>query len=111
MKNATFDSVMDVVEEMGRALTRAMRMSFRALATMSWPTLFVVCILLAMAISIVPLVLVLFLIFSGIKLILASFVLEKRKGRATPYRDVEPEAPAEAKSEAAADDKTEGKGE
>lgn len=96
MKNATFDNFLNIVEEMGRALTRAMRMSLRALATMSWPTLLVVCILMAMAISLVPLVLVLFLLFTGIKLILASFVLEKRKGRATPYREVDPAAPAPA---------------
>lgn len=96
MKNATFDNFLNIVEEMGRALTRAMRMSLRALATMSWPTLLVVCILMAMAISLIPLVLVLFLLFTGIKLILASFVLEKRKGRATPYREVDPETPAQA---------------
>ncbi len=89
MKNATFDNFLNVIEEMGRSLTRAMRMSLRALATMPWPALLVTCILLAMAITVVPLVLFLFVVFTCLKLIVASFVIEKRRGQATPYRDVD----------------------
>lgn len=89
MKNATFDNFFNVIEDMGRALTRAMRMSLRALATMPWPTLMVTCILMAMALTVIPLVLTLFVIFSCLKLVIASFVLEKRRGKATPYRDVD----------------------
>jgi hypothetical protein len=91
MKNTTFDSFLSVLEEMGHTFTRAMRFSLRALATISWPALLVACILLAMLISIVPLVLFLFVVFMAIKLISASIVQHKKRGPATPYRPADGE--------------------
>ena len=89
MKNATFDSFLSVLEEMGHAFTRAMRFSLRALATISWPALLVGCILLAMLITIVPLVLFLFLVFMAIKLISGSIIQHRKRGPATPHRPVD----------------------
>jgi hypothetical protein len=86
MRNATFDSFTALLEEMGRAFFKAARYTVRAMATMSWPALMVSCVALALAITIAPLALFLFIVFMAVKLIVAATVLNKRRGPATPYR-------------------------
>lgn len=86
MRNATFDSFTALLEEMGRAFFKAVRYTVRAMATMSWPALMVSCVALALAITVAPLALFLFIVFMAVKLIVAATVLNKRRGPATPYR-------------------------
>ncbi len=85
MNNATFDSFYETLNEMGRAIAKAARTGSAAIATMSWPALAVCCVMLALAISIVPLALFLFVMFMAIKLIFTSFATRAERGAPTPY--------------------------
>lgn len=85
MNNTTFDSFYDTLAETGRSIAKAARAGAAAVATMSWPALAVCCVLLAFAISIVPLALFLFVMFMAIKLIYTAFANRAERGPATPY--------------------------
>lgn len=89
MNNATFDSFYATLQEMGRAIANAARTGAAAVATMSWPALAVCCVLLAFAITIVPLALFLFVMFMAIKLIFGGFAKRDERGPATPYKPVD----------------------
>ncbi len=85
MKSANFNSFLALLEEMGQAFAKAVRYALGALATMSWPALMASAIALALAISIVPLALTLFVIFMLVKLIIgACFVSTRRDKSASP---------------------------
>ena len=86
MNNATFDSFYQTLNEMGRAIAKAARTGSAAIATMSWPALAVCCVMLAFAITIVPMALFLFVMFMAIKLIFTSFDKRAQRGVATPYQ-------------------------
>ncbi|MFL6659997.1 MAG: hypothetical protein ACJ8GW_18075 [Massilia sp.] len=88
MNNATFDSFYATLTDMGRAIAKAARHGAAAVATMSWPALAVACVLLAFAISIVPLALFLFVMFMAIKLIFGTMFYRNHRAKATPYKDV-----------------------
>ena len=85
MNNATFDSFYQTVIDMGRAIGRAARTGSAAIATMSWPALAVSCVLLAFALTIVPMALFLFVMFMAIKLIFTAFARRAERGVPTPY--------------------------
>jgi hypothetical protein len=87
MSNATSNSFFSVLEEMGHTFTKGMRHAVRSIATMSWPALLLSCVLLAMVITIVPLVIFLFVIFMCIKLVATSIAQRNKRGPATPYRE------------------------
>lgn len=89
MNNATFDSFYATLQEMGRAIGTAARAGAAAVATMSWPALAVCCVLLAFAITIVPLALFLFVMFMAIKLIFGAFADRAQRGKPTPYKPVD----------------------
>ncbi len=85
MNNTTFDSFYETLAETGRAIGKAARTGAAAIATLSWPALAVCCVLLAFAISIVPLALFLFVMFMAIKLIFTGFANRAQRGAPTPY--------------------------
>ena len=85
MNNATFDSFYETLNEMGRAIGKAARTGSAAIATMSWPGLAVCCVMLALAITIVPLALFLFVMFMAIKLIYSVIAERGARGKVTPY--------------------------
>jgi hypothetical protein len=87
MSNASSNSFFSVLEEMGHTFTKGVRHAVRSVATMSWPALLLSCILLAMVITIVPLVIFLFVIFMCIKLVATSIAQRSKRGPATPYRE------------------------
>lgn len=89
MNNTTFDSFYATLGEMGRAIGKAARAGAAAVATMSWPALAVCCVLLAFAITIVPLALFLFVMFLAIKLIFGVVGDRASRGAPTPYKDVD----------------------
>lgn len=86
MNNATFDSFYQTLNEMGRAIGKAARTGSEAVATMSWPALAVCCVMLALAITIVPLALFLFVMFMAIKLIYSVINDRATRGVPTPYK-------------------------
>ena len=89
MNNTTFNSFYQTLEEMGRAIANAARTGAAAVATMSWPALAVCCVMLAFAISIVPLALFLFVMFTAIKLIFSVITDRSERGVPTPYKSAD----------------------
>jgi hypothetical protein len=89
MNNATFDSFYTTLQEMGRAIGKAARAGAAAVSTMSWPALAVLCVMLAFAISIVPLALFLFVMFMAIKFIFSAIADRAQRGKPTPYKPVD----------------------
>jgi hypothetical protein len=79
MKNATFASFTELVDEIGRALAQALRRGSRNIATMSWPQLAATCVALALVVTIVPLAICLFIAFMAIKLAVAAIVINTRR--------------------------------
>ena len=86
MNNTTFHSFYETLEEMGRAIGKAARYGAAAVATMSWPALAVCCVMLALAVTIVPLALFLFVMFMAIKLIFTVIAERAHRGAPTPYK-------------------------
>lgn len=95
MSNTSFDSFYATLEEMGRAIARAAKAGAAAVATMSWPALAVCCVLLAFAITIVPLALFLFVMFMAIKVIFGVIADRAQRGKATPYKESTDESKGE----------------
>jgi hypothetical protein len=81
MKNATFASFSELLEEIARAFAQAVRYGGRAVATMSWPQLAAACVALALVITIVPLAICLFVVFMIVKLAVAAIVIHSRRHR------------------------------
>lgn len=81
MKNATFASFSELLEEIGRAFAQAVRYGARAVATMSWPQLMASCVALALVITIVPLAICLFIVFMAVKLAVAAILINSRRHR------------------------------
>ncbi|MES2900713.1 MAG: hypothetical protein V4723_13375 [Pseudomonadota bacterium] len=85
MNNPTYDSFIATLEEMGRAIAKAARSGAAALATMSWPVIAIWAVLLSVALTIVPLALMLFIIFMAVKLVFGAIAERTKRGPATPY--------------------------
>ena len=77
----TFTSFSILLDDIWHALVRAVRYGANAIATMSWPALMLTAVLMAFAISLVPLALTLFLVFMLIKLVVAGLVVATRRER------------------------------
>lgn len=88
MKNANFDAFAALLADVGNSFIKAGRYVARAMASMSWPTLLVSCVALALAITIIPLALFLFVIFMTARMVVIACASRKRRGPATPYRTV-----------------------
>ena len=87
MKHSSFDSFAALMEEVAHAFGKLARRAGHTIAAMSWPALAVSCVLIAFALTIVPLALFLFTVFLIVKLALAAIVVNTRRGKATPYRE------------------------
>jgi len=83
---ASFSALLD---DTWHALCRAVRYASNAIATMSWPALLLTAVLMAFAISLVPLALTLFVLFMLVKLVVGAFVAGKRRNdiKPTHYKD------------------------
>ncbi len=92
MNNATFNSFYETLNEMGRAIGKAARYGAAAVSTLSWPALAVMCVMLALAITIVPLALFLFVMFMAIKLIFSVIADRSQRGVPTPYKSTDDKA-------------------
>jgi hypothetical protein len=79
MKNPSLQSFANFLEEIAQAFVKTLRYGVRAIATMSWPALLMSCVGLALAITIVPLAIFLFVVFMSIKLVVAAIVLNTRR--------------------------------
>ena len=75
-----FHNTGNVVDEITRAFTQALRFSARTIRRLSWPALLGCALVLAFIVSILPLALTLFAIFLVIKLALGG--CDNRRGRA-----------------------------
>jgi hypothetical protein len=89
MNNPTFDSIIASMEEIARAIAKAARHCIGAISAMSWPALMVSCVALALAITIVPLALGLFIIFLLVKLVFTTIGERASRGKPTPYKNVD----------------------
>lgn len=89
MNQTAFDNFYATLQEMGRAVGRAARYGAEAVASMSWPALAVACLLIAFAVTILPLALFLFVMFMLIKVIASSIAERKARGTPTPYRQTD----------------------
>jgi hypothetical protein len=81
--NHSLESFSILLDDTWRALCRAVRYASNAIATMSWPALLITAVLMAFAISIVPLAITLFLVFMVIKLVVGGIVVGTRRSRRT----------------------------
>jgi hypothetical protein len=80
-KPANFATLMD---DIGDAFVRVMRGCARAakhIATLPWPALLAASVILAFALTIVPLALFLFVVFLLLKFAIAAFVVDARRHR------------------------------
>ncbi|MCE3607394.1 hypothetical protein LXA47_27895 [Massilia sp. P8910] len=91
MNNPAFTSFFASLEDLGRTLVKAARYAVGAIATMSWPTLLLSAVGLALLLTIVPLVLTLFVLFMVIKLVHGYMSDRATRGPATPCTPVKPE--------------------
>ncbi|WP_426195593.1 hypothetical protein [Massilia sp. DWR3-1-1] len=81
MKNLTFSSINDLLDDIVRATMQAARSLGRAIGAMAWPQLLATCVVLALLITIVPLALTLFIAFMLVKLVVAAIVLQNRRDK------------------------------
>ena len=77
MKTTRFQTFVADMEDLGRKCNRAVRSGARSLAALSWPALLAVSIVLAILLSLVPLVLTLFVGLLLLKLV-ATAVFGRR---------------------------------
>ena len=71
-RKARFQSFVADMEDLGRKTNRTVRTSARTLAALPWPALLAIAILLAILVSLVPLVLTLFVGLLLLKLVAAA---------------------------------------
>jgi hypothetical protein len=71
------------LDDLARDVVDACLRAVRAIAVMPWPAMLACCIALAFVISVLPLALFLFVLFMGIKVIVAAFIVDRRR----TYRD------------------------
>lgn len=95
MNNPTFDTFFTTLEDIGRAIARSVKYAVGAISTMSWPALAITSIMLALIVTIVPLVVGLFLVFMAIKLVFGCVTERATRGPATPHRDVPVATPSD----------------
>lgn len=81
----SLESFSVLLDDIWRALCRTIRSASNAIATMSWPALMLTAVLLAFAISLVPLAITLFVLFMLVKLVIGGIVLSNRKNRRSHY--------------------------
>lgn len=91
MSNPAFTSLYASLQDLSRTLVKAAKYAVGAISTMSWPTLLLSAVGLALLLTIVPLVLTLFVLFMVIKLVNGYVTDRATRGPATPYTPVKTE--------------------
>jgi hypothetical protein len=81
MKTITFASFAALLDEFAQAFLKAARYTMGAVVRMSWPALLACCVTLALAITVLPLALFLFIAFMLVKLIVGAIVIHARMRR------------------------------
>ena len=80
MKHSTsFSTLLDDIGFACKQVLRVLARAVRDMAALPWPALLAACILIALAITIVPLALTLFVLFMLLKFAVAAIVVDKRR--------------------------------
>ena len=85
--NHSLESLSTLLDDVWHALCRAVRYASNAIATMSWPALLITAVLMAFAISLLPLALTLFVLFMLVKLVVGGFAIGKRRDDSAGFKD------------------------
>lgn len=78
MNHSAFRQFTRALESLAEDIVSACRRAMRELAVMPWPVMLAFCVVLALIISILPLALLLFVLFLGLKIVAGAFVVERR---------------------------------
>lgn len=80
-KPANFSTLMDDVLDACARVWHGLGRAAKTIAAQPWPVLLVASVLLAFALTIVPLALFLFIVFLVLKFAVAAFVIDSRRNR------------------------------
>jgi hypothetical protein len=81
MKAANFSTLMDDIRDACLLLWQGVTRATREIAGMPWPALLACAFILALALTLIPLALTLFIAFLLIKLIVGAIVIDKQNSR------------------------------
>ena len=81
MKPANFSTLLDDIRDACADVLRMCSRAARQIAAMPWPTLLVCAFLFAIAITLVPVALTVFVIFLMVKLVVGLIVIDKQRNR------------------------------
>lgn len=81
VKPANFNTLLDDISDACATVFAALLGAARHIGTLPWPALLVCAFLLALAITLIPLALTLFVLFLAIKLAVGLVVVEKQRSR------------------------------
>ena len=85
--NHSFESFSILLDDTWHSLCRAVRYASNAIATMSWPALLITAVLMAFAISLLPLALTLFVLFMLVKLVMGGITIGQRRDDSAGFKD------------------------
>jgi hypothetical protein len=80
-KPANFSTLLDDIADACARVVRGLGSAVKTIAAQPWPVLLVASVVLAFALTIVPLALFLFVVFLALKFAVAAIVVDKRRGR------------------------------
>lgn len=81
MKPANFSTLLDDIRDACLTVLAALVVAAKHIATLPWPALLVCAFVLALAITLIPVALMLFLLFLAIKLAVGLIVVDKQRSR------------------------------
>jgi hypothetical protein len=81
VKPANFATLLDDIRDACVTLLHAFARAAKGMATLPWPALLACAFLLALAVSLIPLALFLFVVFLAIKFVVAAIVIDRQRGR------------------------------
>ncbi len=81
VKPANFDTLLDDIRDACLTVFAALVAAARQIATLPWPALLACAFVLALAITLIPVALTLFVLFLVIKLAVGLMVVEKQRSR------------------------------
>jgi hypothetical protein len=80
-KPANFSTLMDDIADACARVWRGIKRAAIVVAAQPWPVLLVLSVVLAIALTIVPLVLFLFVVFMALKFAIAAIVIDKHRNK------------------------------
>jgi hypothetical protein len=81
MKPANFSTLLDDIRAACASLLHAFGRAARHIETLPWPALLACALLFALAITIIPLALFLFVVFLAIKFAVTAIVIDRQRSR------------------------------